>query len=689
MNPMRCWVASLLLTSGLFACGLFACGQSVPVKGSISGPGVGPVQVTLGESAADLFGPWRFRTGDNPAWVQPAFDDTGWEQVDLHAPDDPPHPELGTSGFAPGWTAAGHAKYSGYAWYRLRVNVQGAQGRLAIKMPDAFDDAYQVFVNGQQIGQFGHFGERHEWGYPSQPRGFPLPADVRDGPIEIAIRMWMSSASRFTGLDAGGLHGPPMIGSAPAIASQVRLDWDAVDRQIGSSLLEMLVLLLTLCVAVGHYSLNRSDRAYLWLGLVALATLLGNLIMQLGNYTTLMSETAVRLSRDVVIAPMRIGLWVLFWAAWFGLGPPRWLVRIVGLLVVILAIGTLMLRPPLHGQFVPLYLSVFLIPALLWVKLGFAALLIWVTYRGIREDRAEGWFALPAILLAVVANYQPELRLAHVRVEYVFLGYTVSLGQISTMLSLLLVTVMGSRRFLTAQRREVKYKLEVEQASELQQVIIPRELPRIPGLRIESEYRPSRDVGGDFFQIIPHARDGSVLIVVGDVTGKGLRAGMLVALIVGAIDTAAKQDSDPARLISTINDGLCDRGYATATCLAIKIHNDGLLTAANAGHLPPYINAQELEMEGALPLGALAGTTYETVEYQLKEGDTITLVTDGVVEAQDEHGKLFGFDRICEMVSLHASATAIADAAQRFGQEDDILVLRIERTSRQALRAAA
>ncbi len=686
---MRWWVTSLLLLSGLFASGLFASGQSVPVIRSLSDSAASPVQVTIGESAADLFGPWRFRTGDDPAWVQTGFDDTGWEQVDLHAPDDSHNPELGASGFAPGWTAKGHPGYSGYAWYRLRLNVQGAEGRLAIKMPDAFDDAYQVFVNGRQIGQFGHFGEHHEWAYVSQPRGFPLPADVRNGPIEVAIRMWMDSASRFTGPDAGGLHGPPMIGSAPAIATQVRLDWDGLDHDIGIGFLEMLVLLLTLCVAVAHYSLNRSDRAYLWLGLVSLATLLGNMILQLGNYTTTISTTVVLLSRDAVLAPLRIGLWVFFWAAWFGLGPPRWLLRLVSVLVVLLAIGTLMLRPPLHGQFVPLHFSVFLSPALLWVKLGFAALLIWVTYKGIREDRAEGWFALPAILLAVVANYQHELRLAHIRLGYAILGYHVTLGQISTMLSLLLVTFMGSRRFLMAQRQEVQYKLEVEQACELQQVIIPRALPHIPGLRIESEYRPSRDVGGDFFQIIPDPRDGGVLIIVGDVTGKGLRAGMLVALIVGAIDTAAKQDPHPARLISTINERLCERGYATATCLAIRIRDDGLLTAANAGHLSPYINGQELEMQGALPLGALSGMTYETVEYQLKEGDTITLMTDGVVEAQDEHGKLFGFDRISEMVSRQASARAIADAAQNFGQEDDILVLRIERTSRHALRAAA
>ena len=82
--------------------------------------------------------------------------------------------------------------------------------------------------------------------------------------------------------------------------------------------------------------------------------------------------------------------------------------------------------------------------------------------------------------------------------------------------------------------------LDVKQAQEVQQVILPEARTMLPGLAIESEYRPAREVGGDFFQIIPHKSDGSVLIVAGDVTGKGLKAGMLVALLVGAIRSTAE-----------------------------------------------------------------------------------------------------------------------------------------------------
>lgn len=78
---------------------------------------------TLGQSVVTLNGPWRFHTGDAPAWADPAFDDSGWESVDLTAPPGAHDPDVGLSGYVPGWSARGHAGYKGYAWYRLRFSV--------------------------------------------------------------------------------------------------------------------------------------------------------------------------------------------------------------------------------------------------------------------------------------------------------------------------------------------------------------------------------------------------------------------------------------------------------------------------------------------------------------------------------------------------------------------------------------
>ena len=644
-------------------------------------PGTGTDVITLGNSAAELTGPWRFHIGDNLQWAMPEFDDSDWELVDLTPPKDSADPDLGTSGLLPGWTTTGHPDHSGYAWYRLRVRIDGnvSSTRLSLKMPDAFDDAYQVFVNGQPIGQFGHFGPRHVTAFTALPGGFKLPSDLRSGPITIAIRMWMDSATPYSSPDAGGMHGPPVLGHAQTVASQVRLAWEDVDHAVGVGFLEMLILLLALAVALTHFWMDRTDQAYLWLGLVAFVTLLGNVLVLLSSYTTVLSQDAYVIFSDVVVAPLRIGLWVLFWAYWFRLEPPTWVRRLVWALVVLLAAGTLPMRPPLHGTIISLQVAQMFGPFVLVTKLALAGLLLWVVLRGIRKRGTEGWVSLPAVFLAMMANYQHELRLIHIRIAFSVFGYNVSLGVASTMLSLLLVTVMLSRRFLLAERRKVQWGWEIEQARQVQQVLIPKEMPQVAGLRIEGDYRPAREVGGDFFQILPHADDGSVLLVVGDVTGKGLCAGMMVALIVGIVNTAAREDPDPVRTLRTLNERLCERDHATATCLALRIGRDGEVLLANAGHLPPYRNGQELAMEGALPLGVMTGAEFPVMRFRMEEGDSLMLISDGVAEAQGSDGVLFGFERIGEILRRPVTAAELATAAQRFGQEDDILVLRVER----------
>jgi serine phosphatase RsbU (regulator of sigma subunit) len=223
-------------------------------------------------------------------------------------------------------------------------------------------------------------------------------------------------------------------------------------------------------------------------------------------------------------------------------------------------------------------------------------------------------------------------------------------------------------------------------ARNVQQYLIPAHMPPTPGFLIESEYCPSRDVGGDFFQVLPQASDGSVLIVVGDVAGKGIEAGMLATLIVGAVRTAAEFTSDPRRILALLNQRLCGRGFVT--CLALRIEQDGSATLVNAGHLPPYLNGKEMSVDGTLPLGAVPGMQFPALRFTLDPGDSLLLMTDGVVEAQNAQGELFGFDRIAVHLGSGAGGTALAAAAQAFGQEDDITVLSLTRLTPVAAFAA-
>jgi serine phosphatase RsbU (regulator of sigma subunit) len=213
----------------------------------------------------------------------------------------------------------------------------------------------------------------------------------------------------------------------------------------------------------------------------------------------------------------------------------------------------------------------------------------------------------------------------------------------------------------------------------VQQVLVPAENPAIPGFRIESIYKPAGEVGGDFFQILP-VPGGGVLLVIGDVSGKGMPAAMTVSLLVGTVRTLAHYTQRPGEILSAMNQRMLGRSQGGfTTCLAVRVDSDGSVTAANAGHLHPWIDGREVALENGLPLGLNAESTYSETTFTLRPNAQLTLLTDGVVEARNAAGELFGFERTAAISTQ--SAEGIAGAAQHFGQEDDITVLTVARVS--------
>lgn len=639
--------------------------------------------IVIGNATAELAGPWKFHTGDNPAWAQPAFDDSGWSAMDLTPPRGSLDPYTGTSGFVPGWTARGYPGYSGFAWYRLRVNLRNPVGDgLTLKMPNNVDDAYQVFVNGKFIGEFGRFSSSGVANYIAQPRAFPLPAGIGSGTLTLAVRMWMDPHTQLIETAAGGLHGPPVLGQTPVVMAIQRLDWDAVSHSAFSGLPEAAILLLAMTIAFSLFALDRTESAYLWLAANCIVILLVISVEEVVFYTTWIPAMPAVFLRDVVLLPVQMALWIAFWASWFRLHGRARLHRAVWTLLALQALGTAFERAPLYGWMLPVEAVVWLSPLILALKLLLGALLLWVAYRGIPKNRAEGLLVLPAVALIGVAQYQYELQLFHTPILFFVFGYTITVNQVATALSLGIITVLLLRRFLRANRLREQWKLEIEQARQVQHVLIPEEIPSIPGFVLESEYRPAQQVGGDFFQIIP-GDDGSILAIIGDVSGKGLRAAMLVALIVGALRTLVKFTRDPVEILKGINERLCGRlKNQFATCLAIHIAPDGKTTIANSGHLPPFWNGREIALAGSIPLGIVDNVPIEKCTLNLQPGDRLLLFTDGIVEAQNTRRELFGFDRLGELVLQDCSSVEIAAAAQQFGQDDDITVLRIQRIAK-------
>jgi Stage II sporulation protein E (SpoIIE)/GAF domain len=245
---------------------------------------------------------------------------------------------------------------------------------------------------------------------------------------------------------------------------------------------------------------------------------------------------------------------------------------------------------------------------------------------------------------------------------------TIALQTAAAVDNALLVTEM-----VEAARHRAAYAAELQAASTVQQLLLQGASRGISGFDVEPVYVPASEVGGDFYLVYP-APDGSLIAIVGDVSGKGLTAAMRVALILGAV--RRETSIEPAEILSALNNALVAQGQlGFTTALCVRIDPDGEFSLANAGHIPPYIDGREFETSPALPLGLVADQVYSTKFSRLDPGQQMVLMSDGVPEARSATGELYGFARLPSLTCQAASQ--IAEAARHYGQEDDITVLTI------------
>jgi hypothetical protein len=222
-----------------------------------------------------------------------------------------------------------------------------------------------------------------------------------------------------------------------------------------------------------------------------------------------------------------------------------------------------------------------------------------------------------------------------------------------------------------AARARAAFAAELQAASTVQQLLLQGASRPTPGFQVESVYLPASEVGGDFF-FVSSAPDGSLTAIVGDVSGKGLTAAMRVAMILGAL--RRETSHDPGEILFGLNNALIAQGqlgFTTACCIRISL--SGEYTLANAGHIAPYISGREVDTPPSLPLGLVAEQNYEPIHGCLTRGESLVLLSDGVPEARSATGELYGFERLSSLTLL--PAREIAEAAQRYGQEDDITVM--------------
>jgi serine phosphatase RsbU (regulator of sigma subunit) len=238
---------------------------------------------------------------------------------------------------------------------------------------------------------------------------------------------------------------------------------------------------------------------------------------------------------------------------------------------------------------------------------------------------------------------------------------------------------------------------ELQVARDIQHASLPKEVPELEGWQISPYFQPAREVGGDFydFHLLSEDRLG---LVVGDATGKGVPAALVMSTTCGMLQAVSQtlDSSSPGEVLSRVNETLLSRIPTNmfVTCFyAILEPNSGSLTYANAGHDLPYLHrdgeAEELRARG-MPLGLMPGRGYEEKQTILEAGEAALLYSDGLVEAHDPKGEMFGFPRLRALISEHDSEQPLGDflleelyyfVGEDWGQEDDITLLTLRRSS--------
>jgi phosphoserine phosphatase RsbU/P len=606
------------------------------------------------EPVASLDGLWRFHTGDNRAWADPNFDDSQWP---LLRSDET-------------WGQQGYENYGGFAWYRFTVVAPEGSKNWSIYL-GPMETGYQLFVDGRLAGSFGPILNTRN--YAASRRVFAISPAAASGPrtLHIAIRAWHTPV--WADYVPGGFFGSSYFGDSRLIAQRAAtarsLQWNGLVDEYTYAVLGTLVGLVVLVL----FFIRREEREYLWFALLLLANaidiglnisrVLALIPLPMSDFIDASVESAALFAAlaffSVVLRAPRSRTWWLV-AAMLFISPPAVFLYVFNISSVAIAglLGTLAVLPATVWILVTLLKRalqrdrdalILLVPTLLWQGFPLTESILLITWQLGWQRWAVQW-VLPLLTKPFVLMPGPA-----VGTIFIF--------------ALLLFLI---RRFSLARQEETRLSSEFESARNIQSLLIPPKPPVTPGFAIESVYLPASEVGGDFFQIMP-ANDGSLLVFVGDVSGKGLKAAMTVSAIIGALRGCAARK--PAEVLAHLNRVLHGQITGFVTCTGALISADGSMSLANAGNLAPYCNGEELAVESGLPLGIVADADYSETSYQLNPGDHLTFLSDGVVEATNEHRELFGFART-QAIS-NRSASTIAEIAKQFGQQDDITVLTI------------
>lgn len=610
--------------------------------------------------------PVRYHFGDDPdgklQWADPNFDDSAW-----------PIAENGRWPMPPFYS-------DGFVWVRYHIPVRAdAYGSLSVRSerPLALADyrftvADELFVNGVQVGHQGSLPPRVELSLHEFDEVFNVPtgAAVPGAATVVAFRVWCPP----------DLRRPGWFGSVRFSIDESRNLQLAYRADSAASLVangpDLALNCLIGLLGVGLLVLWRwaGGRELLLCSWLLISMTVDALVVDLSSLGLLAGPWREYTLIYVALTLITMALGVEFWWGIHGLRS-LYLKRLAQAAILIFNCANLIVLLATHPSPIVSWSLLALTPVLVIFNSIQAPVNLWVLLFWKRNRLIAASFALISI--------SGMLQWFGILTGHTIGPFYVRYFGLAFFLCEFTLFAMLAQRGWQAWRARDELRVEFEAAREVQEQLVAPAVD-VPGFKIESAYAPARQVGGDFFRVIPD--EGGVLVVVGDVSGKGLRAAMTVSSIIGALRTMPQgaglqgvgRTGSPAQILEALNRGLVGNlqgGFVT--CCVARIKHDGTVTIANAGHLSPYCNGAEVVVGAGLPLGIFAEGEYEESQFVLEPDKPLVFLSDGVVEARNAAGELFGFDRTLRI--SRSSAQAIAHAAVTFGQDDDITVLTITR----------
>ena len=493
----------------------------------------------------------------------------------------------------------GYPGYGGMAWYRFRVLLPPNHPPMALYIP-GIGTSYQVFAGGRLIGQFGGLPP-HEKAYLSHSGGetgqYPrlgqvisIPTSVAHGttPLVIAIRVWTWSEWAF-GMDQQSYQ-PLSIGDPGLLSEERQHRWNYEFWSLSAENVLVLAYLMAALAGLGLFLVRPREGEYLWFVGVEVFSASGYMWDIYPTFRPVRFQPYIAISGlqtllcGICIVMFFVTLLKLRrdWLFWSSMGSA-------------LSFGLMYVPLVMEWMRVDVWLPLIYLAALPFIVCQLLMLYLPARRGNLDARLLLGPFVFQyglilggGMIAGLDANGHggPVLAVWAEKLQQLFAWpFPVSVQNIADFLTQTSILAILMLRFARTRRDEERIKAELEAARTVQQVLIPEEIPAIPGLALDCVYKPAGQVGGDFFQIIPTPNNGA-LIVIGDVSGKGMPAAMAVSLLVGTVRTLAHYTQSPAEILTAMNQRMLARSKGGfTTCLVLHIDSAGAATLANAG--PP------------------------------------------------------------------------------------------------------